>query len=187
MTIMSFVPDWMRCKHLGADMYFDGSVLWIVAHMMPGPGSARAKLSQFWDLCKEHYRAHPDPNAYKLISLNMLLTNGRPKLKGKAAEVRALAPALLSALSAVMDAGNAQHMQIKVGLRCSHRMEQILSENKLLYGLPPEAAQELQQCILVYLTTFAAVFEHFKAAHPDLHLFNFTVKAHLLYHIALRA
>ena len=33
-TLMSVAPDWMHNKHLGTDMYFYGSVLWLLVYVV---------------------------------------------------------------------------------------------------------------------------------------------------------
>ena len=38
-SILTVCPDLMHCKHLGTDMYYYGSVLFVVAFVLPGRGS----------------------------------------------------------------------------------------------------------------------------------------------------
>ena len=46
-SILSFYPDWMHCKHLGIDKHLLGSCLYVLVHYIL-PGGTDANLAVVW-------------------------------------------------------------------------------------------------------------------------------------------
>ena len=61
---------------------------------------------------------------------------GYPKLRGKAAEIKAFGPALLHLWKKHMNSGLGVHRSIKIMLEMNVEMERIVSDNKELVALP---------------------------------------------------
>ena len=53
-TILSFYPDWMHCKHLGIDKPLLGSVLYVLIHFVI-LGDVDENLQEVWDDIQECY------------------------------------------------------------------------------------------------------------------------------------
>ena len=83
-----------------------------------------------------------------------------PVLKGKAAEIRGLVPALAEVFPTFMDAQNPQHREVRLALQAARTMESILDEYKESYTLPRRAAESFEKaaCALVQLQTSLANF-----------------------------
>ena len=130
-TILTFFPDLMHCKHMGCDAYFLGSVLWLLCYEILRVGSPARNCSYVFKQIKLFYSAHRTPTQYTNLTLSMFTTESEPdarmpKLKGRAAEVRHLNEPLLEIWRNNMDRQNLQHAQIEVGLEASCEVENIL-------------------------------------------------------------
>ena len=136
--------DYMHVKYLGTDQYFLGSVLFVLCCRLMG-GSREDNALQIWGMVSEFYTANEQlcRCPYKILKLSMFSSGpgGYPKLKGKAAEVRDLAPALLSVWREGMSEEDPMHIAILCALEASCRMEEILRRNKG-WKLPPDLAGE---------------------------------------------
>ena len=102
-------------------------------------------------------------------------------MKGKAAEVRDLAPALLFVWREGMSEGDPMHIAILCALGASCRMEETLRLNKGS-KLPPDLAVEFLEQAKVYVQNQVVVHNW----NGD-RLFNYTFKHHQLLHCADRA
>lgn len=106
-----------------------------------------------------------------------------PFLKGKAAEVRNIVPALQHVFGAMMDASNREHQQVKLGLDMAVRAEEILDEHATEYCLPLGAQQEFAKSLTSLIQLQSALGHHFHG--KGAFLFHFTIKSHYALHIAL--
>ena len=193
-SVYTLWPDYMHIKHLGVDMYFLGSILVIITFMcdIPGCHSWQHRLSRVWDLCMEWYshNQHDATSRYTTLLIGMFsnATNWRnkfPKLKGKAAEVKQLVPALLHAWGQIKDPLNDLHTAITLGLRASLKLDRILDEYSTEFMFPPDVALEFEAVAFVYLNHFSLLAERFNIDGDQ--LFDVTVKCHMLAHTAMRA
>jgi hypothetical protein len=128
---------------------------------------------------------------YRTLNLAMF-TNPRspgeafPRLKGKAAEIRSLGPALLATWGHYMDQGNLQHRQVRTALRCSCTMDEVLDRNPAhAPALDAGDGAIFADAAWGYLQLFSALSVHY--VQTGRKLFNVTIKAHFLGHLALRA
>ena len=99
-SIYSITFDLMHCKHLGIDQYFLGSVLWILVYLML-PNDKADNLARIMARAKLYWHAHFVKGHFQNMKLSMFCNKENPKsdfprLKGRAAEVKSLIPALLS-------------------------------------------------------------------------------------------
>ena len=158
--------------------------------MMPGPEAPDAKLQTFFGLVKQYYSEHVAPRSFNNMKRSMFTDPQKPrdkylKLKGKAAEVKHLGPALLHAWSSIMDQECMRHKQIRLALRASVGMDAILDAHPQDIKLPPTAAEEFESCGFTFLACLTALGNHY--ASVGLKLFNITIKAHYLLHGVLNA
>ena len=107
---------------------------------------------------------------------------GHTRLQGKAAEVRALAPAICALWRQGMSAGDVYHVAICQALTASCRMDEILSTHKEHYRLPDDVAREFAQQGFKYVQQHMVVHNY----QGD-RLFNITFKHHVLVHCVIRA
>ena len=167
--------DFMHVKYLGSDQYLYGSVLFLIVYRLMPDGNAANNLTQIWEFIKEFYKNNKDicRCPYKMIKLSMFSSGpgGYPKLKGKAAEVRDLGPALLAAWKFGMTEGDVFHLALLGALEASCRMDEILRQNKHLFCLPPAAAQEFMEQARVYIQQQVVIHNY----NGD-RLFNLTFK-----------
>ena len=108
-----------------------------------------------------------------------------PKLKGKAAEVKALVPALAQVFSSYKDEANILHDYIEAGLGASARIDAILTENSHLHVLRGEALNEYRANVFMFLTMQNLLGAHYPA--HGFKLFDITPKSHFLAHSAWQA
>lgn len=141
---------------------------------------------------KAYFRENPSPGAFGNLTLGMFSDTDRPfatfpRLKGTASEIRALGPALLAAWNHYMDMSNEQNKQVKVALQCSIAMDRVLDAHPPREPiLSADGAATFVRASWTFLALFTALARHFVFDHGR-KLFNVTIKAHMLAHLALRA
>ena len=192
-TIFTFFPDLMHCKHMGCDAYFLGSVLWMLCYEILQVGGASANCAYVFGHVKDYYSAHNTPTQYTNLSPSMFTTESEPtarmpKLKGRAAEVRYLNHPLLLVWRLHMDRANVQHVQIEVALQASCDMEDILNEYSDDIRLPPPHDEQFKSSCFVYLVCSNALgYYYSEVCVPRKMLFDIVPKSHQLAHCGLRA
>jgi hypothetical protein len=92
-SILSFAPDWMHCKHLGIDKILMGSTLYVLVHDVM-KGSVEENLEELWEDINDGYKKLNTANRYGRMRQTMFHQKSQPKLQGKAVEVRDLGPVL---------------------------------------------------------------------------------------------
>ena len=108
-----------------------------------------------------------------------------PKLKGRAAEIRHLGPALLHFWEQRMDPASPQHKMVHMALKASCAIETILDAYPRAVRLPEEAVADFHSAVQAFLACSNALSAHFAAAGQK--LFNITIKYHYLAHAAEQA
>ena len=179
----------MHVKHLGIDQYFCGSVLWLLCYIVL-EDSASENLARVVLKAKEWWTANKYGDHFNNIKLSMFHDPAKPyeqfpKLKGRAAEIKNLVPALLHIWTAYSDPTDTLHKLISFGLRCSHRLDQIMHEHVKDDVLPPDTAREWKTCVFAFLACQTKLARSFN--NDGFKLFNVTVKSHALAHIGLDA
>ena len=103
-------------------------------------------------------------------------------LSGKTAEVRWLGKPLLDAWEFHMDNNNRMHRVIRLLLRLSIQMEQILEDNVVEHFLPDDVQKEFERMAWCYCQAISTLGRHYHPLHYP--VFDFTTKFHYLLHIA---
>ena len=86
------LPDWLHTCDLGVAADTVGQFLWWSLHRLPGNNN-KARVSDLWGRVQEYYRATRTASKLHALSLEMIRKpGGKPKLRGKAAQIRALVP-----------------------------------------------------------------------------------------------
>jgi len=115
-SILSFYPDWMHCKHLGIDKHLLGSVLYVLVHHIL-PDDVEANLAVLWRDIEQTYKDLGTDNRYGHMRQTMFHAKSQPKLKGKAAEVRDLGPVMVKVWQKHMNPNLLIHQKILVVLK----------------------------------------------------------------------
>ena len=176
--------DWMHVKYLGTDMYQYGSIFAILVRFVL-PNGPEDNLAVCWAFLKRYFKEHRTPSPYRYLNrLSMFIrARGRfPKLRGKAAEVKHLGPALLALWEEYMKPHLAVHRQIRLMLRANCRLEALLAEHKNEWALPTSAAIEFEETCSTMLLLQTQLAEHFLEDAEA--LFDITSKTHMLQEIA---
>jgi hypothetical protein len=177
-------PDWMHIKHLGTDKVILGSILYaLVNYVMDG--SPEENLAMIWGRIGEIYKERRTHDRYGALKMTMFTSKSSPKLKGKAAEVKNLAPVLYSVWNEQSDPNVENHRKMGLLLRLSIRLDDIVDNTAGLYKLPADDAAELVSTCHTFLCVWRDVEELF--LHHDYALFHMTVKAHFLMHSCLQS
>ena len=117
-SITSFYPDYMHCKHLGIDKILLGSTLWVLVHHVM-PGSVDANLEQLWREIEDLYDSLGSENRYGHMRQTMFTTQSQPQLRGKAGEVKDLGPVLVRIWERYMNPALEVHRKIFIVLKGS--------------------------------------------------------------------
>ena len=149
-------------------------------------------MAKIWDYCLERYRANlVDASCrYNCLVISMFTTvsgNWRlqfPKLKGRAAEIKHLIPALAFAWEKIKDGSDPLHDAITLALKSNLAMDQVLDENATCFRLPTCDAERFTAAAFVFLGQFSLLANRY-TVDGNL-IFDVTPKAHFLAHIALR-
>jgi hypothetical protein len=110
---------------------------------------------------------------------------GFPKLRGKAAEIRSLGPALHQLWKTHMVEALGIHRHIEMMLRMNVAMEDLLLEFKGEDKFPTTAAKRFRGCAFYMAQLQNKVAAHYWALHYQ--LFTVTSKTHFVMHIAILA
>ena len=140
----------------------------------------------------EYYKANPVDATTRYTRLFITMFSNAsswrtnfPKLKGKAAQVKHLTPALSYAWSKLKTVGNTNHDAVTLALDMSLRMDRVLDAYPGSVTLPEEAAEDFVASSFVFLHQYTRLASLYNAG-GDM-VFNVTVKSHMVAHIALRA
>ena len=185
-NIHSVQYDLMHCKYLGSDMYIAGSVLHMLCYDML-PGRPKENMSRVLARLKKHWKDTNTVDHFNNIKLSMFCNvekprDNFPKLKGRAAEVKSLTPALHEVWKFFMVPTNAQHKQIELLLRTSMNIDAILKEYTRENKFPVEVYNEWQAAFFGYLGLQTALAKHYNGRGR--YLFDVTFKSHANSHIA---
>ena len=184
-SVLTVYADLMHCKHLGTDQYFYGSVLWLLCFRVLPHTPLQNLIDVFSQITANYGNA---PCRYTNLTMNMFCNGSDPPsafpcLKGRAAECRHLGAALLQVWRRHHDASDPQHVQIRMALEASVNAEEILDAHPRDVRFPPDVRAAFQDNIFTYLLLFNSLADFYTA--EGLKLFDITVKAHYLAHIAL--
>ena len=185
--------DWMHCKHLGADQYIFGSVLWLICFTIL-PGSPAQNVQILWKEIKAFYKKNPSCRSrYRgLWKLSMFVRkSGFPKLRGKAAEIKHFSQVAVHLWKKYMKKSGDDdtvklHRLTKLLLAKVHELNTILDNyptSSGFYALPDDVGN------LFIKTCFTMVQLHKQLCdfckQREIKAFNITAKSHCMLHSAL--
>jgi len=105
-------------------------------------------------------------------------------LKGRAAEIRAIAKPLLAVWLRYMDAEDTVHVWVKLALEKSIEVESILLSTRGRYVVPKPLDDEFEKAVQSYVALNAALRSHFG---DRLKIFAYTIKGHYMLHLGATA
>jgi hypothetical protein len=180
-SVLTFMCDFMHNKHMGVDMYYFGSVLYLLCYEIL-PSTPSANLVRIMETVKTHSdRLKTFANLKLSMFVNVAEPHAhQPKLKGRAAEIRHFGPCLLQVFEQQMDADNPTHRTVRLGLKHSIRMEDIMNDHPGVLKLPDEDGVAFRKAGYNYLACLKKLERHFSG--QDRKLFNVTIKAHYIAH-----
>lgn len=155
------------------------------------PDTPKTNLAVCWQFISRHYKEHGTVRRYRAIrKLSMFRRKtGYAKLRGKASEVMGLGPALLALWVKYMTQDDATHKKVKLCLKQSVEMENILRKHLPadgFYALPKEEAVKFKKAAFAMAQLNVQLCDQF-AAEGQHKIFTVTSKMHMLLHIALLA
>ena len=181
--------DFMHVKYLGADQYLYGSCVYLLCFDML-PGTPKENLTVIWCWMKAYYKQHKPLVRYRVFhKLTMFLKKkDYPKLRGKAAEVKAFGKVLCEMWVHFMNKRNTRHKQIRFLLKSNVEMDNILAEFPVgdgHYRLPEDGYKRFVTACFEVAQTTKALNEFY--AGIEIKVFNVTAKVHCMLHVALLA
>lgn len=196
--IETLAMDYMHDKHLGFDTYFLSAVLiTLVYYMLPKTPSEN--LADVWKALDDWYHSDEGKrfshNSFRHLTLKMFcnpsdLFENPPHLKGRAAEISSLTPALYHCFRAYMQNDHPDiehHKKIRLCLRKSARLEEILLENREFDALPDVEALDFENTTFDMLAVYTMLNDEALKMIIPRRMFNITMKCHGLAHIAVNA
>ena len=201
MSILVVLPDWMHTMHLGVYQYMLSSVLWLLVFDVLG-GTPQENMKRVWTALRTFWRLYPTPGRFQNMRIPMFegTNSSYPYLKGQAAEIKRLVPALLEVWENLSGVPREHprfiiHKQIALMLKKFKRMDEILDQHPPVdYPKLPEAAarnfqndcfdvlQVIQYVHGYFITNFVLIPNTNPAVAKP--LFNITFKCHSIMHIA---
>jgi hypothetical protein len=130
-----------------------------------------------------YFRTHNFQNHYKYLNKLTMISkkDGYPKLRGKAAEVKSLGPALLSAWKHWQNPNVDMHKKNGIMLKLNVQMEAIIDEHKHAFSLPAEAAASFRDAGFSMFKLQNNVAKHY-LGDAEAKLFCVTTKSHMVMH-----
>jgi hypothetical protein len=185
-TCRTVALDYMHCKYLGSDQYLFGSVLYVLCFFVMA-ASPEENMAVIWNFIKQFYKANKTKVRYHYLNRISMFQKkkGFPKLRGKAAEIRSLGPALHQLWKTHMVEALGIHRHIEMMLRMNVAMEDLLLEFKGEDKFPTTAAKRFRGCAFYMAQLQNKVAAHYWALHYQ--LFTVTSKTHFVMHIAILA
>lgn len=122
-------------------------------------------------------------NELRLTMFQKDAPNKFPVLRGKAAEIRHFAAALLHAGNDFLRESERPEKLMKKLLQLAVRMEVLLDEHADSFKFPPPAQKEFENSATAFAQVNAALAHHFHAS--GIRLFNHTIKFHYMHHLAV--
>ena len=142
-----------------------------------------------WARCKEKAK-QLGKQTFANMTLGMLVDTQRPwaefpRLKGRAAEIKALTPVLADVWPTVADMSVTEYRIVGLALRYSAEMDDVLDRCADMWALGPEEHEQFQKAAFHFLACQTSLANAYNA--QGLRLFNTTVKSHYLCHLSMSA
>ena len=182
-------PDELHVVFLGTSMHLLGSVLWLLVYRLL-PNSPADNMNRIWSDIAELYRERRTPAQYSNIELKSFIDPAQPraaypKLKGKGAEIKHLAPILLEIWRRHQRPGNDRDAWVLECLEHQCALQSIADESPHDLFLSDAQAATFRSTLDGYLRMYSRLAAAADAA-GDL-LFTVAPKHHLYWHLGQRA
>ena len=184
---LSVQPDLMHVKYLGYMQYFLGSVLFLLTHsVMAASPKENCKTI---GLMIARYQRRRDTSAkfpsaaYGRLTI-FLRKQGYPKLRGKAAHIKHVVPALESIWKKFTSPENVNHRRIALIFKLDREIEKLLGDYDPVAGfaaVPADVLATLQEK-QIQKSQLMVMLEEIYASEPK-PLFNIVSKLHYAMHI----
>ena len=144
-----------------------------------------ANLTVVWNRMCKYYKDNPGCARYTRMKLSMFSKpkDSGPKMRGKAAIIRAHCKILHLIWKEFMSNADVVHKQVLVLLKSMCILETILHDHKELYALPSKVAKQFDEACNCMLQLCQQLSYHFADVEGE-KLFTFTKKGHFLSHLS---
>ena len=176
---VSVQPDLMHVKYLGYQMFFLGSVLWLLVHeLMPNTPLQNIKAVglavRSWQI-RHHIGTKYPLHAFQKLSC-FEKAKGYPKLKGKGSHIKHVVEAIGAVWKRWSNSADANHRRISLIFKLDAEVEDLLNgytPSTGHYALPAEAANtvilkktKLASCIASWRKTIQEQKFHSSMSYP---------------------
>ena len=185
-SILTVAVDWMHIAYLGVYKYMYGSLMYVLCFFIL-PDSHIRNLEVVGAAIRRYQRLHLTRTKFRHIKrLTMFVRkSGYPCLRGKAAEVKHLGPALEHVFNLYKNEKLGAHRRISLMLKMVNKMERILSLHSTAYRIPEPDATAFTSAAFSAMQMQQQLHEQFADNSPP--LFAVTAKSHHLVHGAIFA
>ena len=188
-TNLSLEPDELHIWHLGVGQYTLGSVLHLLTYTLL-PGTPSQNMARVWEVINKHYVDNATPCQFTNLGLSSFVDTNKPRhmfprLKGKAAEIKDVTPAILDAWLALAPRGYTDRKLVETLLVTLVEAQDLLHESSKELMLPLDEAAKFQNLIDKFLATYQRV--SFAAEEKGDFLWNNPTKFHHFWHLARKA
>ena len=158
--------------------------MWLLVHEVMAESPIN-NLGHLWKHIYTFQNLHREPHRFRYLNrLSMFVRKqGAHKLRGKAAELKGLGPALLSAWLHFAPQDDNTYRKITLMLKLNCSMEQILNDNREELSLPEKDAKQFKVSAFGMCQLQLQLQEHHKS-QGNAKLFSVSPKCHFLCHIA---
>ncbi len=105
-----------------------GGVMHLLVHVLM-PGTAVENLARLWQMIQDQYKILGTRDRYGKMKLTMFASGGCARLRGTAALIRGIGPALHAVWLELCKSNLKVYRQVELCLRTGCHLEQILDEN----------------------------------------------------------
>jgi hypothetical protein len=191
---LNIEPDELHIIYIGTSQYMLGSVLWMLAYSVLA-GTPMDNMALVWERISQLYTTMRISCQYTSLGLssfheidtkypNRASNKHFPKLKGKGAELKGLAPVLLAVWNEFASVTD-ENTLVAAVLRHQCDLQGTIDEHSTELFLPVEAAAALQKSVVDLLLTYTQLAH--RADDRGLLLWNLAPKFHWLWHFGERA
>ena len=185
-SILTVAVDWMHIAHLGVYKYIYGSVMYVLCFFI-SPNPPMRNLEVVGGAIRRYQRLHLTGTKFRHVKrLTMFVRkSGYPCLRGKAAEVKHLGPALEHVFNLYKNENLGAHRRISLMLKMVNKMERILSLHSTAFRIPEPDATAFTSAAFSAMQMQQQLHEQFAENRPP--LFAVAAKSHHLVHGAIFA
>lgn len=186
LTACATAYDFMHSKYLGTDMVFLAGCLWLLCYRIL-EGSPLDNLQLCWQKLLEVYKKKKILDRYRGMSKLSIFERkkGGPKMKGRAAQIAALAEPMLELWQTFMDTTDPGHRQIKTWLKMNVLTEQILKDNAENLAISPADYPNFKTWSFAMAQLHRTLAQHY--ADETVTLFSEIPKLHSWLHTVLNS